>query len=295
MYRAKALGKARCEVFDVRMREAAITRLAVETDLRRAIEQNEFELHYQPIISLATGRLAGFEALVRWRHPQRGLVSPQDFIGIAEETGLIVPLGTWVLNRACTQMSEWYRAHPSSVGLTIHVNLSARQFVHPDLVTDIAGILQAAGLPASSLNLEITESAVIENPDAVIGVLDALKALGLRISIDDFGTGHSSLSYLHRFPIDALKIDRSFVSAMTMEQSSIIRAIVAVAQALRLEVIAEGIETVDQLSRLSQMGSDGGQGYLFAAALSSVDAESVLANSQDLSVKGWIAASPEVA
>jgi diguanylate cyclase (GGDEF)-like protein/PAS domain S-box-containing protein len=291
MYRAKALGKARCEVFDVRMREAAIARLAVETDLRRAIEQNEFELHYQPIISLATGRLAGFEALVRWRHPQRGLVSPQDFIGIAEETGLIVPLGTWVLNRACTQMSEWYRAHPSSAGLTIHVNLSARQFVHPDLVTEIAGILRATGLPASSLNLEITESAVIENPDSVIGVLEALKALGLRISIDDFGTGHSSLSYLHRFPIDALKIDRSFVSAMTIEQSSIIQAIVALAQALRLEVIAEGIETVDQLSRLSQLGSDGGQGYLFAAALSSSDAESVLANSQEINAKSWIEAS----
>ncbi len=290
MYRAKALGKARCEVFDVRMREAAIARLAVETDLRRAIEQNEFELHYQPIISLATGRLAGFEALVRWRHPQRGLVSPQDFIGIAEETGLIVPLGAWVLNRACTQMSDWNRAHPSSAGLTIHVNLSARQFVHPELATEIAEILQATGLPPSSLNLEITESAVIENPDSVIGVLEALKALGLRISIDDFGTGHSSLSYLHRFPIDALKIDRSFVSAMTVEQSSIIQAIVALAQALRLEVIAEGIETVDQLSRLSQLGSDGGQGYLFAAALSSSDAEAVLAASQEITAKSWIEA-----
>jgi diguanylate cyclase (GGDEF)-like protein/PAS domain S-box-containing protein len=290
MYRAKALGKARCEVFDVRMREAAIARLAVETDLRRAIEQNEFELHYQPIISLASGRLAGFEALVRWRHPQRGLVSPQDFIGIAEETGLIVPLGAWVLNRACTQMSDWNRAHPSSAGLTIHVNLSARQFVHPDLATEIAEILRATGLPPSSLNLEITESAVIENPDSVIGVLEALKALGLRISIDDFGTGHSSLSYLHRFPIDALKIDRSFVSAMTVEQSSIIQAIVALAQALRLEVIAEGIETVDQLSRLSQLGSDGGQGYLFAAALSSSDAESVLAASQEITAKSWIEA-----
>jgi diguanylate cyclase (GGDEF)-like protein/PAS domain S-box-containing protein len=290
MYRAKALGKARCEVFDVRMREAAIARLAVETDLRRAIEQNEFELHYQPIISLATGMLSGFEALVRWRHPQRGLVSPQDFIGIAEETGLIVPLGAWVLNRACTQMSEWHRAHPSSAGLTMHVNLSAKQFVHPDLATEIAGILQATGLPPSSLNLEITESAVIENPDSVIGVLEALKALGLRISIDDFGTGHSSLSYLHRFPIDALKIDRSFVNTMTMEQSSIIQAIVALAQALRLEVIAEGIETVDQLSRLSQLGSDSGQGYLFAAALQAPDAESMLTSSEDMTAKGWLAA-----
>ena len=288
MYRAKALGKARCEVFDVRMREAAIARLALETDLRRAIERNEFELHYQPIISLATGKLAGFEALVRWRHPQRGLVSPEHFIGVAEETGLIVPLGAWVLHRACTQMSEWHRVHPSSAALTMHVNLSARQFVHPDLATEIAGILQATGLPASSLNLEITESAVIENPDSVIEVLETLKALGLRISIDDFGTGHSSLSYLHRFPIDALKIDRSFVSAMTIEQSSIIQAIVALAQALRLEVIAEGIETLDQLSRLSQLGSDSGQGYLFAAALTAPDAESVLANSQDLTANAWI-------
>ena len=288
MYRAKALGKARCEVFDVRMREAAIARLALETDLRRAIERNEFELHYQPIISLATGKLAGFEALVRWRHPERGLVSPEHFIGVAEETGLIVPLGAWVLHRACTQMSEWHRAHPSSDALTMHVNLSAKQFVHPDLATEIAGILQATGLPASSLNLEITESAVIENPESVIEVLGTLKALGLRISIDDFGTGHSSLSYLHRFPIDALKIDRSFVSAMTMEQSNIIQAIVALAQALHLEVIAEGIETLDQLSRLSQLGSDGGQGYLFAAALTAPNAESVLARSQDMIANPWI-------
>ncbi len=288
MYRAKALGKARCEVFDVRMREAAIARLALETDLRRAIERNEFELHYQPIISLATGKLAGFEALVRWRHPERGLVSPEHFIGVAEETGLIVPLGSWVLHRACTQMSEWHRAHPSSDALTMHVNLSARQFVHPNLATEIAEILQETGLPASSLNLEITESAVIENPESVIELLGTLKALGLRISIDDFGTGHSSLSYLHRFPIDALKIDRSFVSAMTVEQSKIIQAIVALAQALHLEVIAEGIETLDQLSRLSQLGSDGGQGYLFAAALSAPNAESVLARSQDMIANPWI-------
>jgi len=288
MYRAKALGKARCEVFDVRMREAAIARLALETDLRRAIERNEFELHYQPIISLATNTLAGFEALVRWRHPERGLVSPEHFIGVAEETGLIVPLGAWVLQRACTQMREWQVAHPGSDALTMHVNLSAKQFVHPDLATEIAGVLEATGLSASSLNLEITESAVIENPDSVIEVLGTLKALGLRISIDDFGTGHSSLSYLHRFPIDALKIDRSFVSAMTVEQSKIIQAIVALAQALHLEVIAEGIETLEQLSRLSQLGSDGGQGYLFAAALTAPKAESVLANAQDVNANPWI-------
>jgi diguanylate cyclase (GGDEF)-like protein/PAS domain S-box-containing protein len=288
MYRAKALGKARCEVFDIEMREAAITRLGLETDLRRAIERHEFELHYQPIVSLATGRLSGFEALVRWRHPRRGLVSPADFIGIAEETGLIVPLGAWVLHRACAQMSEWHRSHPSSSALTMHVNLSAKQFVHPDLAPEIAAILQTTGLPASALNLEITESAVIENPDAVIAVLDKLKSLGLRISIDDFGTGHSSLSYLHRFPIDALKIDRSFVSAMTVEQSSIIQAIVALAQALRLEVIAEGIETVDQLSRLAQLGSDGGQGYLFAAALTAPDAEAVLKRSRESPPRPWV-------
>jgi diguanylate cyclase (GGDEF)-like protein/PAS domain S-box-containing protein len=288
MYRAKALGKARCEVFDLRMREAAIARLALETDLRRAIERNEFELHYQPIISLATNTLAGFEALVRWRHPERGLVSPEHFIGVAEETGLIVPLGAWVLHRACTQMREWQLAHPGSGDLTMHVNLSAKQFVHPDLVREIAGVLEATSLSPSALNLEITESAVIENPDSVIDVLATLKALGVRISIDDFGTGHSSLSYLHRFPIDALKIDRSFVSAMTVEQSKIIQAIVALAQALHLEVIAEGIETLDQLSRLSQLGSDGGQGYLFAAALTAPKAESVLASARDSNANPWI-------
>jgi EAL domain-containing protein (putative c-di-GMP-specific phosphodiesterase class I) len=160
--------------------------------------------------------------------------------------------------------------------------------VHPDLAPEIAGILQTTGLAASALNLEITESAVIENPDSVIAVLETLKSLGLRISIDDFGTGHSSLSYLHRFPIDALKIDRSFVNAMSVEQSSIIQAIVALAQALRLEVIAEGIETVDQLSRLAQLGSDGGQGYLFAAALPAPDAEAVLKSSRELTTRPWI-------
>ena len=289
MYRAKALGKARYEVFDVRMREAAIARLALETDLRRAIERQEFELHYQPIVSLAEGKLDGFEALVRWRHPQRGIVSPQHFIGVAEETGLIVPLGTWVLQRACDQMRDWHRMFPWSSSLSVHVNLSARQFVHPGLVADITGILQATGLPPSALNLEITESAVMDNPDLVIAVLIQLKALGVRISIDDFGTGHSSLSYLHRFPIDALKIDRSFVSAMTMEQSSIIQAIVALGQALRLEVIAEGIETPDQLSQLRTLGSNAGQGFLFAAALSAPEAEGLLSRCQDGSETGiWM-------
>jgi EAL domain-containing protein (putative c-di-GMP-specific phosphodiesterase class I) len=275
MYRAKSLGKARCEVFDIGMREAAMARLALETDLRRAIEQQEFELHYQPIVSLGTGRLRGFEALIRWPHPERGLVPPLQFIGVAEETGLIVPLGAWVLDRACSQMREWQRTQPAAKDLTMHVNLSARQFVHPDLAADIAAVLESTSLPPSSLNLEITESAVIENPDAVIAVLDRLKALGVRVSIDDFGTGHSSLSYLHRFPIDALKIDRSFVSAMTVGQSSIIQAIIALGQALGLEVVAEGIETPDQLSQLHQLSCDNGQGYLFAPALRTSQAEAL--------------------
>lgn len=278
MYRAKALGKARCEVFDAEMRDQAVARLALETDLRRAVERQEFELHYQPIVSFKTGMLAGFEALIRWRHPVRGLVSPACFIPEAEETGLIVPIGSWVLREACRQMRTWHSDVPSAQALMIHVNLSGKQFVQPDLVAQIAAILRESGLPPSNLTLEITESAIIENPGSVVRLLEQLKSIGVQIAIDDFGTGYSSLSYLHRFPIDSLKIDRSFVSTLASEPSGIVRAIIGLAHALRLDVVAEGVETAEHLAQLAGLGCEYGQGNLFAAALDADRAKALLSS-----------------
>jgi PAS domain S-box-containing protein len=276
MYQAKALGKARCEVFDANMREQAVARLELETDLRRAIERQEFELYYQPIVSFKTGMLAGFEALIRWRHPARGLVEPARFIGVAEETGLIVPMGAWVIREACRQMRSWQSEMPWTSALTVHVNLSGKQFIQSDLANQIDAILQEVGLPSSNLSLEITESAIIDHPNMVVATLERLKALGVQISIDDFGIGHSSLSYLHRFPINSLKIDRSFVSAMSSDQSGIVRAIVGLAHALQLEVIAEGVETAGHQVQLTQLGCEYGQGYLFAAPLDAARARMAL-------------------
>ena len=281
MYQAKALGKARCEVFDADMREQAIARLDLETDLRRAVERKEFQLHYQPIVSFKTGMLAGFEALIRWRHPSRGLVEPARFIQVAEETGLIVPIGSWVIGEACRQLRAWHVELPWTAGLSVHVNLSGKQFIQSDLADEIAAVLRETELPASNLSLEITESAIIENPTAVVAILEQLKALGVQISIDDFGTGHSSLSYLHRFPINSLKIDRSFVSAMSAEQSGIVSAIIGLAHALQLEVIAEGVETAPHLAQLTQLGCEYGQGYLFAKPLDASRARMLLATAAD--------------
>ena len=281
MYQAKALGKARCEVFDADMREQAIARLDLETDLRRAVERKEFQLHYQPIVSFKTGLLAGFEALIRWRHPSRGLVEPAGFIQVAEETGLIVPIGSWVIGEACRQLRAWHVELPWTAGLSVHVNLSGKQFIQSDLADEIAAVLRETELPASNLSLEITESAIIENPTAVVAILEQLKALGVQISIDDFGTGHSSLSYLHRFPINSLKIDRSFVSAMSSEQSGIVSAIIGLAHALQLEVIAEGVETAPHLAQLTELGCEYGQGYLFAKPLDASRARMLLATATD--------------
>ena len=281
MYQAKALGKARCEVFDADMREQAIARLDLETDLRRAVERKEFQLHYQPIVSFKTGMLAGFEALIRWRHPSRGLVEPARFIQVAEETGLIVPIGSWVIGEACRQLRAWHVELPWTAGLSVHVNLSGKQFIQSDLADEIAAVLRETELPASNLSLEITESAIIENPTAVVAILEQLKALGVQISIDDFGTGHSSLSYLHRFPINSLKIDRSFVSSMSSEQSGIVSAIIGLAHALKLEVIAEGVETAPHLAQLTELGCEYGQGYLFAKPLDASRARMLLATATD--------------
>lgn len=269
MYRAKAQGRARYEVFDIAMHTQAVTRLQLETDLRRAIERQEFVLHYQPIVSLKTGLITGFEALIRWIHPLRGLISPDLFIPVAEETGLIVPIGQWVLYEACRQMSAWLVQFSTSPPLTISVNLSVKQFRQPNLIEQIVQILHRTKLDARSLKLEITESVLIENAEVVTSILLHLKAMGVLLCLDDFGTGYSSLSYLHRFPIDVLKIDRSFVSNMSFgdENSKIVQAIITLAQALGINVVAEGIETIEQQAQLSRLQCQYGQGYLFSKPL----------------------------
>jgi len=268
MYRAKAWGTARCEVFDTEMRNRAVARLELETTLRRAVERQEFELHYQPIVLLDTCRLKGFEALIRWQHPERGPVAPSEFITVAEETGLIQPIGWWVLREACRQMRVWQSSMCAGV-TTISVNLSGKQFMQSDLVDQIEQVLKDTGLDGSSLKLEITESTIIGNIDAVVHTLLRLKGLGVQLAIDDFGTGYSSLSYLHRLPIDTLKIDRSFIANMSEDNSAIVRAIVALAHHMRLDVVAEGIETADQLAQLIEFGCKYGQGNLFSKPVDS--------------------------
>jgi len=265
MYRAKENGKARYELFDHGMHARAVSRLQLESDLRQAIEQKEFCVYYQPIVSLQTGRLAGFEALVRWNHPRRGLVSPADFIPVAEETGLIVPIGQWVLNEACAQVRQWQIDSPTHRSLSLSVNLSARQVAQPDLLQRIKEALENSKLNAHCLKLEITESVVMENAEAAAQMFKQLRSLGVQLSIDDFGTGYSSLSYLHRFPLNYLKIDRSFVMRLTTDNdNAIVRTISTLARNLGMEVIAEGIETEEQFQQLKMLGCEYGQGYLFS-------------------------------
>ena len=265
MYRAKENGKARYELFDHAMHARAVSRLQLESDLRQAVERNEFCVYYQPIVSLQTGRLAGFEALVRWNHPRRGLVSPVDFIPVAEETGLIVPIGEWVLNEACMQIRRWQIESPSHRSLSLSVNLSGRQVAQPDLLERIKEALDTSRLSPHCLKLEITESVVMENAEAAAQMFKQLRLLGVQLSIDDFGTGYSSLSYLHRFPLNYLKIDRSFVMRLTMDNdNAIVRTISTLARNLGMEVIAEGIETEEQHQQLKMLGCEFGQGYLFS-------------------------------
>lgn len=264
LYRAKALGRARHEVFDTQMHERIITQLRLETDLRRAIEREEFEVHYQPIVSSTGGAVLGLEALVRWQHPERGLVAPDEFIPLAEETGLIVPLERWVLQTACQQVGAWRATDLPSLFVT--VNLSARQLKQPDLGTLVAQTLQAAGIDGPRLHLELTETTVMEDAEQAIATLQKLAALGIHISVDDFGTGYSSLSYLKRLPITTVKIDRSFVSDIVTDPSdaAIVTAILALARSLQLQVVAEGVETEEQYAFLRAQGCDMAQGYLFS-------------------------------
>ena len=286
MYRAKARGKARCELFDSSMLADAEDRLRTEMDLRGAIERKEFQLHYQPIVALADQHLRGFEALVRWRHPDRGLVAPADFIPIAEETGLIVPIGLWVLEEACRQMRAWEREFPACASLLINVNLSARQCLHPELVADVSRVLTETGLAPERLKLEITESLVLEGSDEVIGILKALRELGVQLGLDDFGMGYSALSYLQRLPVQTLKIDRSFVSgAQNPRNVEIVRAIVALAAGLSIDVTAEGVETADQAAWLKELSCEFAQGYYFDRPLPHDQAREVLAGHSRLIVE----------
>jgi predicted signal transduction protein with EAL and GGDEF domain len=276
MYRAKENGKGRYEVFDTDMHARAVSRLRLERDLRQAIDEKQFSVYYQPIISLESAKLAGFEALVRWNHPIEGLVSPADFIPVAEETGLILPIGQWVLEEACKAVHKWQQNSPRHRNLSLSVNLSGKQVSQPDLLEKVQWALDKSGLEPRFLKLEITESVVMENAEAATAMFKRLRALGVQLSIDDFGTGYSSLSYLHRFPLNYLKIDRSFVSRMTetSDNAEIVKTIVTLAHNLGMQAIAEGVETPDQCEKLRAIGCEFAQGYLFSRP---IDRNAVLA------------------
>ena len=277
MYRAKALGKNRCEVFEPDMHAAAIERLAVEGDLRHAVARGELRLHYQPVVDLRDGSLVGVEALLRWQHPTRGLVQPLDFIAVAEESGLIVPVGRWVLTEACRQVARWQRE--TGTPLRLSVNISARQLQAPRLAEHVAKTLRATGIRPSDLVLEITESILVDDAERTIAKLHLLREIGVRLAIDDFGTGYSSLNYLRRLPVDILKIDRSFVKGIGTETelTALTGAIVGIGRDLGLETVAEGIEDVSQLDALRAMGCAYGQGYLYARPMPPADVAAIVA------------------
>jgi diguanylate cyclase (GGDEF)-like protein len=275
MYRAKAAGKAGYMLFDSKMHEEAIRRLQLENDLRKAVDERQLLLHYQPIVSLATGLPVGFEALVRWHHPERGMISPAEFIPVAEEIGVIVPLGFWVLEEACRQLAEWRTAHPEFAKLRVSVNLSRKQLAVPELISSIARILETHKVAPQDLNLEITESAIMSDPEEAVRVLHEIRKLNIELHMDDFGTGYSSLSCLHRFPISGLKIDRAFVSNMVEREdyALVIDTIISLSQKLRHRLVAEGVETQDQATRLQTMGCKLAQGYYYSKPLAPAAAE----------------------
>ena len=275
LHRAKEEGRNKIRVFSSKMREAAVEHMALENDLRRALAREEFLVHYQPILSLDDSSLMGFEALVRWMHPQKGLVPPSEFIPAAEDSGLIVDIGAFVLERACADVGRWSNDMAEAQGLLLSVNLSARQFSDPALVERVRTALRTTGMQPERLKLEITESTIMENADLAVEKLTRLKELGIQISIDDFGTGYSSMSYLQRFPLDHLKIDLSFVSRMGADSESqeIVRAIIQLAHTLGLEVIAEGVEHANQHELLHGMQCEYGQGYLFSRPVPGQEAE----------------------
>ncbi|MEL6580698.1 MAG: EAL domain-containing protein [Cyanobacteria bacterium J06621_12] len=275
MYRAKELGKGRYEIFTEQMYFDMMRRLEIEHELREAIANQELVLHYQPIISLDDQKLKGFEALVRWQHPQRGLISPGEFVPLAEETGLVVPLGKWVMYEACSQLQKWQELCPAAHDLTMSINVAGEQLNDANFLATVDHIIETTQVKSSCLKLEITESMLIEDTKQIMGLLEQVKSRQIELSIDDFGTGYSSLSYLPQFSVDNLKIDRSFVEAMNLEQQNleIVKTIVTLAQVLELQIIAEGIETDEQSQTLKSLGVEFGQGYLFSKPLTSEQAE----------------------
>ncbi len=280
LYQAKGVGKSCHAIFNTTMHEQAVKLLRLRTDLRQALERNEFSVHYQPVVSLRSGRITGFEALVRWQHPSYGMLAPAQFITVAEESNMIAPLGLWVLGEACRQTREWQTLYPHDPPLSISVNLSVKQLAQPDLVVQIARVLQETGLEPQSLKLEITESVFMKNAESMASVLSSLNALGAQLQIDDFGTGYSSLSYLHKFPFDNLKIDRAFVSTMTTnaKNAHIVRTIVLLAHNLGMTVTAEGVETIEQLSELTELNCEQGQGYFFSKPVEASEVERLIAS-----------------
>jgi diguanylate cyclase (GGDEF)-like protein/PAS domain S-box-containing protein len=280
MYRAKALGKCRYVVFDANMRDLITRRLEVENDLRRALERQEFRNYYQPIVSLESGTIVGFEALLRWQHPTRGLLEPIEFIPVAEENGMIRDLGWWALSQACHHIAVWRTLHPSFADLSMSVNLSVKQFVDPNFGSKLEVLLRECDLPQGTLKLELTETSIMSDSTAAVALLSQLKSLGVRLAIDDFGTGYSSLSYLHRFPLDTLKIDRSFTDAIRVgerDESMIARTIMPLAQHLGLDVVAEGVETLEQADLLRQLNCKYAQGFFFSRPVTADSIERMLA------------------
>jgi EAL domain-containing protein (putative c-di-GMP-specific phosphodiesterase class I) len=288
MYHAKEKGRSQYKIFDKKLHEKALHLLQRETDLRKAIHKKEFETHYQPIVSLKTRSIVGFEALIRWNHPQLGLIYPGSFISIAEDTGLIIPITRLMVEEACSDLKTWHEQIKNLQKLTMNVNISSRHFMQPSLLDDIANVLDKVNLPPDHLKLEITETALMEDVEDTIRLVKRMRDYGLQIVIDDFGTGYSSLSYLQRLPIDTLKIDRSFVSRIQNTPDgnrNIVEAIISLAHRLDMIVVAEGVETLEQYSILLEMNCQFGQGYLFSKPLpkAKVDEliEEMLAYSQD--------------